>query len=120
MALRESPRGLIAQTMTLPYKVLVDDNFHYMDESERHEHGNFATLEEAMRACASIVEQSLEESYQPGMTAGELLERYVSFGDDPFIVAPPGAVEGVPFSARDYAHRRAEEICAERSGEPGA
>jgi len=30
-----------------PYAVLVDDNFNYMDEDKRYEHGTHATLEQA-------------------------------------------------------------------------
>ena len=32
---------------TRAYVVSVDDNYHYMDESERYDHGRFATYEEA-------------------------------------------------------------------------
>jgi hypothetical protein len=98
--------------MSLPYRVLVDDNFHYMDEDERREHGRYATPEEAIGACAMLVDQSLEASYKPGMTAAELLAHYASFGDDPFIVGPPSAGQSVPFSARDYAQRRVDAVCA--------
>ena len=33
------------------YKVMVDDNFHHMDEDERYQHGVFLTAEEAISAC---------------------------------------------------------------------
>jgi hypothetical protein len=102
--------------MSLPYRVLVDDNFHYMDEDERRQHGSYATLEEAISACAMLVDQSLEEGYRLGMTAAALLAHYASFGEDPFIVGPPGAQQGVLFSARVYAQRRAEAICAAHGG----
>lgn len=97
------------------YKVMVDDNFHYMDEDARSEHGTFATLEEAVAACRALVDRSLRTSWKPGMSADALYEQYVAFGDDPFIVAPPGTASGVVlFSAWDYARERAKEICAER------
>ena len=32
----------------MPYVVKVDDNFHYMDEDERYQHGEFADSEAAM------------------------------------------------------------------------
>jgi hypothetical protein len=35
----------------MSYQVLIDDNFHYQDESERVKHGVFATSEEAVAAC---------------------------------------------------------------------
>ena len=67
-----------------PYKVMVDDNFHYMAEDERWEYGTFATAE-------------------------QLFVRYTSFGDDPFIVALDDA-EKVEFSASAYAEQRAKEL----------
>jgi hypothetical protein len=35
-----------------PYKVMVDDNFHYMAEDERWEYGTFASAEEASTPAA--------------------------------------------------------------------
>ena len=97
------------------YKVLVDDNFHYMDESERYELGEFDTLEEAIRACKKVVDDFLESAYQPGMTVGELLQQYTFFGEDPFIITGDGTV---PFSARDYASDRVREMCSDTGGAP--
>jgi len=51
------------------YRVLVDDNFHYMDESERYELGKFKTLEAAVAACKRIVDEFLISNYRPDMTA---------------------------------------------------
>jgi hypothetical protein len=89
------------------YTVFVDDNYHYMDESERYQHGVFETAEEAVAACEKIVDESLQWAYHPGMTSGELMEGYVTFGEDPWISPPP---EG-GFSARDYARGRCKELC---------
>jgi len=94
------------------YRVLVDDNFHYMDESERYELGEFDTLEAAVAACKRIVDEFLISNYRPGMTAAELSAQYALFGEDPFVVYP--GQETVPFSARDYAAERVEQICHER------
>lgn len=38
-----------------PYKVMVDDNFHYMDESERYELGIFPTAEEAITVWENLL-----------------------------------------------------------------
>jgi len=84
-----------------PYIVLVDDNIHYMDESERYELGRFATLADAIEVCRRLTMESLEHLYQPGMSAEALYDHYVSFGDDPFVVGP-GQTEP-PFSARKFA-----------------
>src|ERR1700693_1682559 len=92
------------------YKVMVDDNFHYMEEDERWEYGAFATAEEAIAACRSVVDQSLLGEYRPGITATRLYDRYTSFGDEPFIIAPPGTAK-VDFSARTYARGRVESLC---------
>jgi hypothetical protein len=92
----------------MKYRVLVDDNFHYMDESERYELGQFDTLEAAVAACKSVVDEFLVSTYRPGMTVAELLEQYAFFGEDPFVYTGDGTV---PFSARDYASERVREIC---------
>lgn len=99
------------------YKVMVDDNFHYMDEDERWEFGTFSTAEEALAACRRVVDGSLLEEYRDGATADALYDRYTSFGDEPFVVAPPGAAK-VDFSARTYARERATELAA--AGTAGA
>jgi hypothetical protein len=93
------------------YKVMVDDNFHYMEEDERREYGTFATAEQAIAACRRVVDESLVAEYRPGITAAALHDRYTSFGDEPFVVAPSGVAK-VDFSARDYARSRAELLCA--------
>jgi hypothetical protein len=102
------------------YKVFVDDNFHYLDESERYELGEFATLDGAIEAAQKIVDEFLAEAYTPGMTFGELYGGYTSFGEDPFIVGPPSPDTGILFSAWAYAKRRCEELCTtEREREEG-
>jgi hypothetical protein len=95
-----------------PYKVMVDDNFHYMEEDERREHGTYQTLDEAVAACRKLVDEALLDEYKPSITAAELYDRYLSFGDDPFIVAPVGASRDVLFSAHDYAQGRAKALSA--------
>jgi hypothetical protein len=90
------------------YRVLVNDNFHYMDESERYELGVFATCCSAMEACRKIVDEYLLANYRFGMTNEALWESYTTFGEDPFIVSTD---TGCRFSAWDYARQRCEEIC---------
>ncbi len=96
------------------YQVMVDDNFHYQDPEERREQGVYATLEEAIAACREIVDRSLAEEHRPGASAEALLDRYASFGDDPFIVVLDGLDARAAFSAWRYAEERARAICAER------
>ncbi|HEX8737338.1 MAG TPA: hypothetical protein VF721_18540 [Pyrinomonadaceae bacterium] len=92
------------------YQVFIDDNYHYMDESERYKHGDFASFEEALAACKAIVDDCLQGSYEKGMTAGQLYVVYTGFGEDPFIVGEPAPFR---FSAWDYAKERCSQICGE-------
>jgi hypothetical protein len=92
------------------YRVLVDDNFHYMDEEERYALGEFASYEEAEEACRRIVDEFLLGAYEPGMEAKALYGLYTMFGDDPFISS---ADRARTFSAWDYARKRCEEICGD-------
>lgn len=94
------------------YRVMIDDNFHYMDESERTTLGTFDTAAEAIEACEKIVNDSLRHHFKPGMSAAELMSQYESFGDDPFIVADDS--EKIDFHAHDYAQRRSEDIAGAR------
>jgi hypothetical protein len=89
---------------------MVDDNFHYMDESERYEHEVFATAEEAIAACKRIVDEHLEHSFKPGVAEQELYESYTMFGEDPFVVPVDSADEAVHFSAWDYARERCRAL----------
>jgi hypothetical protein len=110
MAASEVVRALWRKLRGERYRLLVDDNSHHMDESERYEAGSFATREAAQRAAQEIVDQYLESVYTPGMTADELYGSYTSWGEDPFIVSPRDDDER-HFSAWDYARQRCEELC---------
>ena len=92
-----------------PYKVLVDENSHYMDEAERYLAGEYGTCEAAICECRRIVDSFLIASYRPSMPAGELMELYTTFGEDPFIASPD---RGCAFSAWAYDRQRCAEICA--------
>ena len=67
------------------YRVLIEDNFHYQDETERVTHGQFETADEAIAACRSIVDEFLAGAFKPCMSATALYDLYKSFGVDPFI-----------------------------------
>ncbi|GEM_PF-1487155 len=100
------------------YKVLVDDNFHFMDKDERYQLGVYATAEEAVAACKRIVDDDLRGycASNPGITADGLYDLYVSFGDDPFIVASESS-DPVEFSAWEYAKEQSRLLGA-ASGRP--
>ena len=93
------------------YKVMVDDNFHYMDESERYRLAEFYSCAEAIVACKKLVDDYLRSAYTPGMTPDQLLTSYLMFGEDPFIIT---ADDQCSFSARDYARERYEALCGSR------
>lgn len=98
------------------YKVLVDDNFHYMDESEQYEAGSYSVLEEAINRCKEITLESLKEYYEKGISPSKLRAQWLMFGEDPFIRGAGRVV----FSARDYiTDEMCEEIIAEHEGQEG-
>jgi hypothetical protein len=91
------------------YRVYVDDNFHYMDEDERYCLGEFSTYAESLLAARNIVDAFFHEA-KPGQTADELYNGYISFGEDPFIVAFGDAEQpDSHFSAWSYAKHLATE-----------
>jgi hypothetical protein len=56
------------------YRVLINDNAHYMDESERADHGVvFADADEAVAACKEIVDDELNTMWKPGYDRGGLV-----------------------------------------------
>ena len=85
--------------MNEKYQVYVDDNFHYMDESERLAVGSYHSLEEAIEKCKEITVRSVEDLYEEGITPEKLSAQWAMFGEDPFIVGGEGPV---PFSARKF------------------
>lgn len=85
------------------FRVFVDDNFHYMDESERYIAGEFDTLEEAIAKCKSIVDEFIS-SADPMTDPEKAYETYVNFGEDPWIAGDAS------FSAWDYARERCFQI----------
>jgi hypothetical protein len=80
------------------YRVLVDDNYDYMSPDARWTAGEFDSADAAIAKCKSMVDEDLTNSHEPGVSAASLYTAYTMFGDDPFVVASPGA-EDVSFSA---------------------
>ena len=90
------------------YSVFVDDNYHYMDESERYKKGDYATLDKAIAACKLMVDEFLNDERACG-TAAERYRQYIGFGPDPFIVTDDPDAVSPPFSAWKYAKQRCEQ-----------
>ena len=95
----------------MPFEVIVDDNFHYMDESERYVLGSFETFECALDAAKRIVDQYLASAYRPGITVEELYGSYTSFGEDPFIRSSEVQADAGTFSAWRYAKQQCAILC---------
>lgn len=78
----------------MPYKVFVDDNDAFMDESKRHPAGVFESHQAAVSAAEAIVDEFLLSTYRPGMKSDELFAAYRGYGEEPFILAtePDAAV----------------------------
>jgi hypothetical protein len=91
-----------------PFQVYVDDNYRFLDEDARSPGPCFRRYEDAVAWCRERVEASVEECREAGMTAAQLLARYKSFGDDPWIVPCPDGAEH--FSAWEYAEEVARRI----------
>jgi len=79
--------------------------FRNLDPAHRTIHGE-PTAGAAIAACKVIVECSLIEQCEQGMTVDQLFGAFQLFGDAPF------AVPDVGFSAWDYAKARARELTA--------
>jgi hypothetical protein len=88
------------------YIVFVDDNFHYMDESERYNLGEFKDCQSATAACKKIVDEFLA-TCDAGLTAGEMYRAYTGFGEDPWISSDD---PNCRFSAWTYAEQRCSEL----------
>ena len=84
----------------------MDDNFHYMDKSERYKLGDFEDCQRATAACKAIVDRFLA-SVSHDCTAEELFKQYTSFGEDPWIASDD---RGCQFSAWTYAKGRCGEL----------
>ena len=91
--------------MAKTYTVFVDDNFHYMDESERYKLGEFPDCASAVAACKQIVDEFLTSCAASDDT--ELYHQYVTFGEDPWISSEDSECK---FSAWNYARERAKKL----------
>ncbi len=96
------------ENKNMKYKVCVDDNFHYQDESERFTHGEYETAEQAIQIAKEITDESLKFLYKKGMSSEDLYQQYTMMGDDPFIISDD---RDCRFSAWNYAKERCDEIC---------
>lgn len=92
------------------FHLRIYDNFHYMDESEAYNYGEFESYEEARRKAKSIVDEFFIENWKTGVNPVDLLSQYVFYGEEP-VILPNEPGENETFSARIYAEISAEKIC---------
>jgi len=64
----------------MSYRLMIDDNFHYLDESYRYQYGVFETEAEAVAIAKAIVDEFLTLNHEPGMSAEELNHAYTGCG----------------------------------------
>ena len=91
------------------YKVYVDDNSHYQDNSQRYLKGSYTDCEAAVNASKQIVDDFLAKAYGKDKTEDQLWSNYTNWGEEPFIVAIEGEKD-CSFSAWDYAKERIKAI----------
>jgi hypothetical protein len=88
-----------------PYIVYVNDNFHYMDDSERYKLGEFDDCPSALAACKRIVDEFLEKT--ASVSADDLFGQYTTFGEDPWVLSSDADCK---FSAWTYARERCQVL----------
>lgn len=88
------------------YRVFIDDNFHFMDQTQRYASGTFDSYDEAVAKCKEIIDEFLESAIEPCMTAKQLYSSYTMFGEDPYI---DGETDK-HFSAWNYAEGMCEKM----------
>lgn len=95
----------------MKYRLVVYDNFHYMDDDEPYQKGEYETYELALADAKAMVESFLEFNWKTGMTPDQLIDVFNDFGEEPTII-PRNNDNGEIFSARKYVKDIAESICA--------
>jgi len=84
---------------------------HHGEQSLRHI-GTFETLEGAISASKSAVDEALMREHERGMSAAELLDKFKAFGEVPCIFRDEDkTLSGLGFNALNYAKERAAELC---------
>ncbi len=94
----------------MKYRLVVYDNFHYMDDDEPYEKGEYETYELALADAKLMIESFLEFNWKNGMTPDQLIDVFNDFGEEPTII-PRNNDNGEIFSARKYVKEIAESIC---------
>jgi hypothetical protein len=106
---RVTPPAEKWRASTEGWRVMVSDNFDFMDDDAPSCAGSYPTYEDALARAKGIVEASIKNSQ--GTTADEIYDHYTSFGDDAFILAPAGTKQPESlFSSWNYAEELAGKV----------
>ena len=100
----------VSFVVVMKFHLRIYDNFHYGNESEAYDHGQYDSYDEAVKGAQGIVVESLEHLWEPGISSDKLMAQYCLFGDDPAVL-PDERESQERFSARTYASTVADEIC---------
>jgi hypothetical protein len=94
----------------MKFHLRVYDNFHYGNENEAYNSGEFSTYEDAIIEAKAMIDESLDNKWKPGMSSKELIAKFNINGIEPAIL-PNLHENNIRFSARTYAEEAAEKIC---------
>jgi hypothetical protein len=92
------------------FTIVVDDNFHFMDEDARYTYGEFDTWEEAVAKAKKMVDYDIVSAIESGSTPEEAIDLYQTFGEDPSIIGDGDIPDDDFFSVWTYAESRAREL----------
>jgi len=95
-----------------PYRVFLDENFSLTEIDMPELAGRFARLDQALAHCRSLMESDLRAMLRPDMSAQDLFECWIQFGDSP-------RIEGQDFDAESCARSLCPKLCAERDQPKG-
>ncbi|MFH1377669.1 MAG: hypothetical protein ABIH86_02845 [Planctomycetota bacterium] len=87
--------------------IYVDDNNRSDDKPVRRKHGGCDQYSDAVRVCKEIVNESVREFFDNDYDEDGNYDRYVIWGESPWIIPEP---DGEHFSAFDYARERIREL----------
>jgi hypothetical protein len=88
------------------YTVMTEPNNFYLDENPAWDVEVYATAEEAIFCCKTMINDFLDDCVGQSTTAGQLYEEWDNFGSDPYIVPVDPNDESVYFVAREYVKER--------------
>jgi hypothetical protein len=110
MILQRDPTRKI-HPMTPTYAIGYLDMYDYGSSSSGPE---FTSAEAALRHAHGVIDGFLMDAIKPGMSAAELYDQFMNFGEDVVIAARSGAPD-LRFSGQAYARRRSQELCGPSS-----